>query len=65
MMQLANKLTLHADPDRETEMIFLIPTPNPSTNPEGKRKMGLIPFPVVTSTNPSPKKLKVFKDPFL
>ena len=27
--------------------------------------MSLIPFPTITSTSPSPKKLKVFKDPFL
>ena len=65
MMQLANKLTLHTDPDRETEMMDLITTSNPSTDPKGKRKTSLIPFPIVTSTCPSHKKLKVFKDPFL
>ena len=43
----------------------LITTPNPSADPKGKRKMSLIPFPTVTSTSPSPKKLGVFKDPFL
>ena len=46
-------------------MMDLITTPNPSFDPKGKRKMSLIPFPVITSTSPSPKKLKVFKDPFL
>ena len=65
MMQLANKLTLHTDLDRETEMMDLITTPNPSTDPKEKRKTSLIPFPVVTSTSPSPKKLKVCNDPFL
>ena len=65
MMQLENKLTLHTDPDRETEMMDLITTPNPSTEPKGKRKMSLIAFPTITSTSPSPKKLRVFKDPFL
>ena len=65
MMELENKLTLHTDPDREIEMMDLITTPNPSADPKGKRKMSLIPFPEVTSTIPSPKKLKVFKDPFL
>ena len=65
MMQLANKLTLHNYPDRETKMMDLIRTPNPSIDPKGKRKMSLIPFPTVTSTSPSPKKLRVFNDPFL
>ena len=65
MMQLANQLTLHTDLDRETKMMDLITTPNPSTDLKGKRKMSLIPFPVITSTSPSPKRLKVFKDPFL
>ena len=62
---MANKLTLHTDPDRETKMMDLITTPNPSTDPKGKRKMSLIPFPVITSTSPSPKRLEFFKDPFL
>lgn len=65
MMQLANKLTLHTDPNREKEMMDLITTPNPLTGPKGKRNMTLIPFLVITSTSPSPKRLKVFKDPFL
>ena len=65
MMQLANQLTLHTDPDRETYMTDLITTPNPSTDSKGKRKMGLIPFPIITSTSSSPKRLKFFKDPFL
>lgn len=65
MMYLANQLTLHTDPDREMRMMDLITTPNPSFDPKGKRKMSLIPFPVITSTGPSPKRLKVFKDPFL
>jgi hypothetical protein len=64
-MQLENQLTLHTDPDRETVMMDLITTPNPSSNPKGKRKMSLIPFHIITSTSPSPKRLKVFKDPFL
>lgn len=38
MMQLANKLTLHTDPDMETEMMNLIATPNPSTDPKGKKE---------------------------
>ena len=38
MMQLANKLTLHTNPDRETEMMDLITTLNPSTNPKGKKE---------------------------
>ena len=46
-------------------MMDLITTPNPSTDSKGKRKMGLISFPVITSTSSSPKRLKVFKDSFL
>ena len=65
MMQLTNKLTLHTNLDRETEMMDLITTSNPLNDPKGKRNMSLIHFPAVTSTIPYPKNLKVFKDPFL
>ena len=65
MMQLANKLTLHIDPNRETEMMDLITTPNLSNDSKGKRKMGLIPLSVINSTSSCPKRLKGFKDPFL
>lgn len=65
MMQLANKLTLHTDPDREIEMMDLITTSNPLNSPKGKRKMSLVPLTTIASTSASPKKLEVFKDPFL
>ena len=65
MMQLENKLTLHTDPDREIEMMDLITNPNPLIDPKGKTKMSLVPLSAVTSTSPSPKNLRVFKDPFL
>ena len=65
MMQLENKLALHINPNMEKEMMDLITTPNTLIGPKGKRKMTLISFPVITSTSPSPKRLKLFKDPFL
>ena len=65
MMQLANKLTLHTDPDREIEMMDLVTTSDPLNDPKGKRKMSIVPLAAIASTSPSPKKLRVFKDPFL
>ena len=64
MMLLANKLTLHTDLDRKTEMMDLVTTSDPLNDPNGKRKMNILPLATTTSTNPSPKKLKVFKDQF-
>ena len=65
MMQLANKLTLHTDPDRQTKMMDLVTTSNPLNDHKGKRKMSIVPLATTTSTSPSPKKIRVFKDPFL
>ena len=65
MMQLANKLTLHTDPDMDTEMMDLVATSDPLNDPKGKRKVSMVPLETTTSTSPSAKKLKVFKDPFL
>lgn len=65
MMQLANKLTLHTDPDRQIEMMDLVTTSDPLSDPKRKRKMSMVPLATTTSTSPSPKMLKIFKDPFL
>ena len=41
-MQLANKLTLHTDPETETKMMDLVTTFDPSNDPKGKRKMSIV-----------------------
>ena len=46
-------------------MMDLVTTSNPLNDHKGKRKMSIVPLETTTSTSPSPKKLKVFKDPFL
>ena len=43
----------------------LVTTSDPLNDPKGKRKMSIVPLAIVASTSPSPKKLRVFKDPFL
>ena len=65
MEQLANKLTLPTDPDRKTEMMDLVTTTDPLTDPKGKRKVSQVPLVTTTFASPSANKLKVFKDPFL
>ena len=64
MEQLANKLTLPTDPNRKSEMMDLVTTSDPLMI-LGKRKVSQVPLGTTTSTSPSTKKLKVFKDPFL
>lgn len=65
MEQMANKLTLPFDPDRQSEMMNLVTTSNPHTDQKGKRKVGQDPMIITTYASPSTNKLKVFKDPFL
>ena len=65
MEQLANKITLPTDLDRQTEMMDLLTTTDPMIDAKGKRKVSQVPLVSTTSTSPSAKKLKVFKDPFL
>ena len=65
MEQMANKLTLPTDPDKQSEMMDLVTTSNPQNDPKGKRKVGQDPTITTTSTSPPAKKLKVFKDIFL
>ena len=65
MEQMANKLTLRIDPDRQSEIMDLVTTSDPLTNPKGKRKLGQASMVTTTYAGPSTKKLKVFKDPFL
>lgn len=65
MEQLANKLTVPTYHDRQTEMMDLVTTPHPLTDPKGNRKVSQVPLVTTTSASPSAKKLKVFKDPFL
>ena len=65
MEQMANKLTLPTDPDRQSETMDLVTTSYPLTDPKGKRKVVQAPMVATTSAGPSTKKLKVFKDPFL
>ena len=43
----------------------LVNTSDPLNDPKGKRKMIIGPLATTNSTGLSPKKLKVFKDPFL
>jgi hypothetical protein len=62
---MANKLTLPTNPDRQSEMMDLVTTSNPQTDPKEKRKVGQDPMITTTSSGPSTNKLKVFKDPFL
>lgn len=64
MEQMENKLTLPSDPDRHNEMMDLATTSTVQTNPKGKRKVRQDPM-ITTTTSPSAKKLKLFKDPFL
>lgn len=40
MEEMANKLTLPTNPDRQSEMMDLVTTSNPFTDPKGKRKLG-------------------------
>ena len=40
MEQMANKLTLPTDPYKQSEMMDLVTTSYPFTNPKGKRKVG-------------------------
>ena len=61
MMQLANKLTIHIDPDRQTEMMDLVTTSDPLNDPKGKRKLSIVPLAATTSTSPSPKSSKYLK----
>ena len=65
MEQMANKLTLPTDPDRQSEMMDLVTTSNPWTDPKGERKVGQDPMITTTSAGRTTKKVKVFKDPFL
>ena len=65
MEQLKNKLTLPSDLDMQSEMMDLVTTSNPQTDPKGKIKVGQDPMITTTSVSPSTKKLKVFKDPLL
>ena len=65
MEQMANKLTLPTDLDRQSEMMDLVTTSYPLTDPKGKRKVSQVPLVTTTSSSPSDKKIKVFKDPFL
>lgn len=64
MEQMTNKLTLPSDLDRQSEMMDLTTTSNVQTYPKGKRKVGQDPM-IATTTSPTTKKLKLFKDPFL
>ena len=57
--------TLPTDPNRQSEMMDLVTTSDPLTDPKGKRKVSQVPLVTTTSASPSAKKLKVFKDPFL
>lgn len=65
MTQLENTLTLHTDPDRETEMMSLITVPNPLSGPKGKRKTGLVPLPKTSSKSSLLKKPRVTESPLL
>ena len=62
MEQMANKLTLPIDPNRQNKILNLATTSTIQTNPKGKRKVGQ--GPIITTTSPLVKKLKLFKDPF-
>jgi len=46
-------------------MMDLETTSNVQSDPKGKRKVGQDPMITTTTTSPSAKKLKLFKDPFL
>jgi hypothetical protein len=46
-------------------MMDLVTTSNALNDPKGKRKVSIVPLTTIASTGPSPKKLRVFKDPFL
>ena len=65
MEQMDNRLTLPTNPNRQSEMMDLVTTSDPLTEPKGKRKVGQAPLVTTTSAGPSAKKLKVVKDPFL
>ena len=62
---MANKLTLPTNPDRKSEMMDLVTTSDPLTDPKGKRKVGQASLVTITYASPSAKTLKVFKNPFL
>ena len=61
---MENKLTLPLDPYRQNEMMNLAMNSTVQIVPKGKRKVGQDPM-ITSTTSPSAKKLKLFKDPFL
>ena len=64
MEKMANKLTLPSDQERQNELMNLVTTSSFPTDSKGKRNV--VQDPIETSTtSPSTKKLKLFKDPFL
>ena len=65
MEQMANKLTLPTDLDRQSEMMDLVTTSDPLIDPKGNRKVGQAPMVITNYAGPSARKLKVFKDHFL
>jgi hypothetical protein len=64
MEQMANKLTLPLGSNKQNELINLTMTSTIQTDPKGKRKICQDPM-IRSTTSPSAKKLKLFKDPFL
>ena len=64
MEQMTNKLTRPSDQDRQNEMMNLATTSTIQIDSKGKRKVGHDPM-ITSTTSPSSKKLKLFKDPFL
>ena len=64
MVQMANKLTLPSNQERQNEMMNLVTTSTVQTDAKGKRKVGQDPM-ITSTTSPSAKNLKLFKDPFL
>ena len=64
MEQMANKLTLPSDQERQNELMNLVTTSSAPMDAKGNRKVGQDPM-ITSTTSPSSKKLKLFKDPFL
>ena len=61
---MANKLTLPSDPEKQNELINLVTTPSIPIDAKGERKIGQEAL-VTSTTCPSAKKPKLFKDSFL